>query len=294
MQTTAFSQPPSRNLSRGLCRQGGQRLVLKRRWERSPRLAASLRNHLGAASQTRLVLVGLPAAPCPPGTATWGWGSRLARLRHWTVARGASPGCDGEPGTGCVQALGGLGTPSPCQIAFWMLAWRRWLAVLIASRGVALLGLRTPGLGTAVGPRGGFPVPMKAETRCPQTRCHPTRLPHSPAPGTTPVEPLPRMMPGQGAKPALSPRGWISGECPALGVRTDAAAWVRAQHPLLPHPGQQPQGWGRALPALGPHLLLRPGKPQPGSPGGGQGRNICFSPWLPAGAHPWAARSAVL
>lgn len=31
---------------------------------------------------------------------------------------------------------------------------------------------------------------------------------------------------------------------------------------------------------------------QLGSPGDGQGRNICFSPWLRAGAQPWAARVA--
>lgn len=94
-QTTAFPQLPSRIFSRGLCSRDG----LKRRWERSPRLAASLRNHLGAASQSRLVLGGFPAAPCPPGTAPWGWGSRLARLRHWSAALGASPGrVMGSPG----------------------------------------------------------------------------------------------------------------------------------------------------------------------------------------------------
>lgn len=69
-------------------------------------------------------------------------------------------------------------------------------------------------------------------------------------------------------------------ETPNIGVRMDAAPWAQTQRLLLP-----PQVWGRALPAPGPHLFPRPGKPQPGSPGGGQGRNILLFPLVTGPEH---------
>lgn len=101
---------------------------------------------------------GAPSSAVPPRHSSVGMG--VSPCQAQALERGAwciTGTGDGEPGTGCSQALGGS------KFFFWMLAWCRWLVVLSASSDVALLGLGTLGLGTAAGPRGAFPVPVKAE-----------------------------------------------------------------------------------------------------------------------------------
>lgn len=99
---------------------------------------------------------GAPSSAVPPRHSYVGTG--LSPCQAQALERGAwgiPGGVMGSPGQAAARLWE---VPSLCQIAFRMLVWCRWLVVLSASSGVALLGL-----GTAVGPRGGFPVPAKAE-----------------------------------------------------------------------------------------------------------------------------------
>lgn len=99
---------------------------------------------------------GVPSSAVPPRHSSMGMGVSPCQAQELECgAWGIPGGVMGSPGQAAARLWE---VPSPCQIAFWMLAWCRWLVVLSASSDVALLGL-----GTAAGPRGGFPVPVKAE-----------------------------------------------------------------------------------------------------------------------------------